>query len=42
MENEKQSPKATIKDVVAIAFIWLLVIFILYIIYLKIKLLHFN
>ena len=42
MENEKQQIKETIKDVVAIAFIWLLVIFILYVIYLKVKLLHFS
>ena len=42
MENEKQHIKETIRDVVTIAFIWLLVIFILYVIYLKIKLLHFN
>jgi len=42
VENEKQHIKDTVKDFIAIAFIWLLVIFILYIIYLKIKLLHFN
>ncbi len=40
MEKEKQHIKETIKDVVAIAFTWLLVIFILYMLYLKIKLLH--
>ena len=42
MENEKQNTKDMVRDFIAIAFIWLLVIFVLYVIYLKIKLLHLN
>jgi len=40
MENGKQSTRETIKDIVATAFIWLLALFIVYMLYLKIKLLH--
>jgi len=39
MYMKKQSLKSRLKDIVAIAFAWLLAILILYVVFLKIKLL---
>jgi len=37
---EKQEEKYTLKDILTLAFFWLLALSALYMIYLKIKLLH--
>jgi hypothetical protein len=39
---KKQHLKSTLKEVLVIVFFWLLAISLVYIVYLKIKLLHHN